>query len=342
MNVQVGVASSDLDQRTSTLHDCCLFLAESGGFDELAAEFQQLDTSAQDDKTSLAAIVQAARAAGFQTVVGNLSSNNLAELVPQLPVVAEMKDRQFQVITDISRQPGQTEYVLTVHLPRRGRQDQGKTIPASAFSQSWQGGLLRFTAINTALICFSLIAREHKLDLTRERLCHEYGLTNDEIATATLVRMSKDQGLKARLVQLDWPALAGLGQAWPAMARLKNGRHMVIIGLTDTAQTRDETKIACYDPLAGNAGAPLRLTRQEFMKRWSGEVFLFKRVYTLTDTNQPFSLRWFLPEILRQKTAFFDIGLAVLFIKKYLKQGDTLLSDFTDLQPNETADYEKM
>ncbi|MDD2466354.1 MAG: ABC transporter transmembrane domain-containing protein [Desulfobulbus sp.] len=41
---------------------------------------------------------------------------------------------------------------------------------------------------------------------------------------------------------------------------------------------------------------------------------MLKRVYKLTDESQPFSLRWFIPEILRQKLTFIDIALAVLFI----------------------------
>ena len=41
---------------------------------------------------------------------------------------------------------------------------------------------------------------------------------------------------------------------------------------------------------------------------------LAKRVYRLGDEEQPFSLRWFIPEFLRQKATFFDVGLSVLFI----------------------------
>jgi ATP-binding cassette subfamily B protein len=72
--------------------------------------------------------------------------------------------------------------------------------------------------------------------------------------------------------------------------------------------------IACYDPLAGVGGGHLRLTAQEFQSLWNGEIYLFKRLYKLSDEDQPFSLRWFIPEILRQKRTFIDIAMAVLFI----------------------------
>ncbi|KJS01863.1 MAG: hypothetical protein VR65_07525 [Desulfobulbaceae bacterium BRH_c16a] len=68
------------------------------------------------------------------------------------------------------------------------------------------------------------------------------------------------------------------------------------------------------DPLAGSGGGHLRLTRQEFETIWAGKVYVLKRPYKLTDESQPFSLRWFIPEILRQKLTFIDIALAVLFI----------------------------
>lgn len=64
-------------------------------------------------------------------------------------------------------------------------------ISRQAFQALWTGGLLRFPKINAALICFSLVAREHKIELTRERLLHEYNLSTEEILQDTLLRMAK-------------------------------------------------------------------------------------------------------------------------------------------------------
>ena len=56
------------------------------------------------------------------------------------------------------------------------------------------------------------------------------------------------------------------------------------------------------------------MTAKKFEKSWKGEVLLTKRTYSMLDSNQPFSLKWFLPEIFRQRTAFTDVAIAALFI----------------------------
>jgi ATP-binding cassette subfamily B protein len=49
-----------------------------------------------------------------------------------------------------------------------------------------------------------------------------------------------------------------------------------------------------------------------FQALWTGEVLFLKRTSKLTDTRQPFGLRWFIPEILQQKAAFRDIAIAAM------------------------------
>ncbi|OQX07313.1 MAG: hypothetical protein BWK76_24985 [Desulfobulbaceae bacterium A2] len=122
------------------------------------------------------------------------------------------------------------------------------------------------------LVCFALVAREHKIELTRERLIHEYALDAGEIPRDKLLRMAKDLGLKARVLRLDWERLLNLRQACPAIARLKNGRHVVVTGIVAAGACSgpgpgpcaDEPLVGVYDPLAGSGGAHLRLGRGEF------------------------------------------------------------------------------
>ncbi len=66
---------------------------------------------------------------------------------------------------------------------------------------------------------------KNQIELTRERLLHEYNLGSEEIPQNTLLRTAKDMGLKARLLKLSWNALVNLQKAYPAIAVLKSGRH---------------------------------------------------------------------------------------------------------------------
>jgi ABC-type bacteriocin/lantibiotic exporter with double-glycine peptidase domain len=214
--------------------------------------------------------------------------------------------------------------------------------------------MLYFEQINTALVCFSIVAREHKIELTQDRLVHEYGLSKEEVPTGTLLRMAKELGLKAKLLRLDWQGLLELKKAYPAIARLNNGRHVVLAGMQH-GPGDDEPRLACFDPLVGAGGGYLRLSREEFETLWAGQLYVLKRVYKLTDESRPFSLLWFIPEILRQKPTFIDIALAsnptgimvednrIIATGSFMRNGKTeLLADielaidgqWTDSNPN--------
>ena len=54
--------------------------------------------------------------------------------------------------------------------------------------------------------------------------------------------------------------------------------------------------------------------RKEFEENFTGNCILLKRIYHITDEDQPFGLRWFIPDFLRLKGVFFQIALAVLMI----------------------------
>lgn len=305
-------------QKSQTgLLDCCRYLAEQSGQAELARGLTQITekTGPAGRKETFEEIVRLARQEGLQTIVHRPESGQIPSLAAVLPVVVELKNGRYLIVTAIKN--GEDGRPQAVHLldPSSVEQPLSQTVPYSDFLKAWAGGILRFEKINTSLVCFSIVAREHKIELTRDRLQHEYGLDSNEIATDTFLRMGKELGLKVKLLKLDWQALLNLKKAYPAIARLRNGRHVVLTGIAPgQGELEGETVIGCFDPLAGSGGAHLRLSRKEFAKIWAGEVYVLKRAFKLLDENQPFSLRWFIPEIFRQKITFIDIALAVLFI----------------------------
>ena len=286
---------------------CCHLLAMRFG-EEVAAPFASITPASGPEgrKLNLERVMQTARSQGLQTIIQRPALNQ----IPSLPVIAELRDGRYVILADI--QLGSTNTV-TLQIPQSDGPPRNEQVPLQRFLQAWAGGILFFEQVNTALVCFSIVAREHKIELTQDRLVHEYGLSKEEIPADTLLRMAKEFGLKAKLLRLNWEGLLQLKKAYPAIARLKNGHHVVLAGMQADPK-ENTTQIACYDPLAGAGGSHLRLSREEFETIWGGELYVLKRVYKLTDESQPFSLRWFIPEILRQKLTFIDIALAVLFI----------------------------
>jgi ATP-binding cassette subfamily B protein len=87
---------------------------------------------------------------------------------------------------------------------------------------------------------------------------------------------------------------------------MPDGQSVIVVGVRN-----DDNKVAVVDPKSDFAGVVF-LDRDQFCARWKGDIVFLKRNHSLTDPNQPFSLRWFIPEILKQKAAFRDIAIAAL------------------------------
>ena len=162
---------------------------------------------------------------------------------------------------------------------------------------------------HTAIQCLAAIAQHHGLQINPERLIEEYALGKEEPANPTLLRIAADIGLKAKVASLGWNGLLAQGGVFPLMARLSDGNMVIIVGMR--ADGDGPGKIALLNPIANEAAVVME-DRETFSARWDGEVVFVKRQHKLTDPNQPFGLRWFIPEILKQKGAFRDIFIAAL------------------------------
>jgi ATP-binding cassette, subfamily B, bacterial HlyB/CyaB len=160
--------------------------------------------------------------------------------------------------------------------------------------------------LHTAVQCLTAIAQHHGLQINPERLIDQYALGIDEPGSLLVIRMANEIGLKAKVQTLSWDALLGQNGVFPVIARMPDGDCVIVVGVR-----REDNQVAVVDPSAEFAGVNF-FAREKFCAHWKGEVILLKRSHSLTDANQPFSLRWFIPEILKQKAAFRDIAIAAL------------------------------
>ncbi|WP_395404450.1 peptidase domain-containing ABC transporter [Pseudoduganella sp. UC29_106] len=161
---------------------------------------------------------------------------------------------------------------------------------------------------HTVIQCLTAIAQHHGLQINPERVIDDYALQTEEPWGARLLRIAADIGLKAKHAKLSWDNLLAQGGVFPLIARLNNGNAVIVVG---ARADEGDGKVAILDPLEQGAGVIL-LQRSQFCTRWEGETVFVKRQHALTDPNQPFSLRWFIPEILKQKAAFRDIAIAAI------------------------------
>ncbi|WP_018896721.1 peptidase domain-containing ABC transporter [Rhizobium sp. 2MFCol3.1] len=163
--------------------------------------------------------------------------------------------------------------------------------------------------LHTNLHCLALVARHHGVDLSPERLQHDYAVGEEPVAVRQLLRMAKDSGLKAKHLTLTWPSLFELGNAYPILAALENGNWVVVAGAVDG----EEKQVRVLDPLATRPEFIL-LNEEQFTKSWRGSVVLMKRSHRMSDDDQPFGFRWFIPEVIKQRSFFRDVALAAFVL----------------------------
>lgn len=162
---------------------------------------------------------------------------------------------------------------------------------------------------HTAIQCLTAVAQHHGLQINPERLIDEYALGAEEPGNGVLLRIAAEIGLKAKAGQLSWNGLLAQGGVFPLLARLRDGNMVIIVGVQGDGG--GDGKIAVLNPAVNQAGVTLE-ERRSFTERWDGQVLFVKRQHKLTDPNQPFGLRWFIPELLKQKAAFRDIFIAAV------------------------------
>lgn len=160
---------------------------------------------------------------------------------------------------------------------------------------------------HTTIQCLTAIAQHHGLQVNPEWLIQEYALGEEEPSSVLLLRIASEIGLKAKTDKLSWEGVLAQGGIFPFIAKARNGESVIIVA----ARAEEGGKVAVLDPQVSGATVVLQ-DREQFCKRWDGDVVFLKRSHSLTDPKQPFSLRWFIPEIWKQKAAFRDIALAVI------------------------------
>ncbi|GFK92234.1 Toxin RTX-I translocation ATP-binding protein [Fundidesulfovibrio magnetotacticus] len=165
-----------------------------------------------------------------------------------------------------------------------------------------------FDQPNSGLLCLVLVLRHYQQDVTPESLVHKYTLTDEPIDPALMLRIVREHGFKSKLTTLTSEKLFLLGEAYPVIALLNDGRYIILSGVRGA---KDQGDIAYVDPASGVMQFQF-WTREQLDAVWDGKIIFLKKEYSLTDEEQPFGLSWFIPEMFRQKKVFRDIALATL------------------------------
>lgn len=165
--------------------------------------------------------------------------------------------------------------------------------------------------MNSALKSLVMAARQHGVDLSVDRLAHEYTLGGDEPDDALILKIANENNLTAKVVKIGWEKIVDLGSAFPVIARLKNNRFVIIAGYD--GKDVDNEGVFVLNPLDAKPTVE-SVPRDKFLALWSGSVILVKRYFGLTDDEQPFSVRWIIGEFLKQKVLMLQLLLVSVIL----------------------------
>jgi ATP-binding cassette, subfamily B, bacterial HlyB/CyaB len=157
---------------------------------------------------------------------------------------------------------------------------------------------------NLSLHALIAIARRKGLDFSIDQLLQEFDQQN--LQPADIVRAAKSIGLYSTVKEVDSLQIGDLGAVFPLLCFLKHGDAGILAGVVGTGSDR---RFALINPQTGQLR---ELPLIEFDALYAGKALLLKAASDERDPSEKFSLRWFIPQILKQKKAFGQIALATL------------------------------
>ncbi len=157
----------------------------------------------------------------------------------------------------------------------------------------------------TALRATYVLAMHHGVQIAPDQLPQ---LVEGDMAPS--VRSAFERaGFRTRLLaRCNWREATALGSAYPVLAALRDGGWVILIHAA-----AKEGRAAILDPRREHEGVRF-VPREEFLAAWDGRLLLARRRPALDEPGQPFGLRWFLPELMRQRHALAGVAVAAVAV----------------------------
>ncbi|MFQ5661601.1 MAG: type I secretion system permease/ATPase [Gammaproteobacteria bacterium] len=159
--------------------------------------------------------------------------------------------------------------------------------------------------MDTGLGCLIILSRLHGVPADAGQLHHQFGQSGRTFSPQEILRAAKSLGLKARLIQSNWPRL--LKTRLPAIAVHADGRFFLIAQVST-----EEDKVLIHDP---REPSPITLSKEELEAMWAGQLILITRRAMLSNELKKFDFSWFIPAILKYKKLLGEVLIASFFIQ---------------------------
>jgi len=155
--------------------------------------------------------------------------------------------------------------------------------------------------VDTGLCCLVMIAKMQGIPAEFEQLRRAYVVDAQGMDTMTMLRASKEIGLKARALIMEKNRFFLL--PFPLVALLQNGNYVVVMKC-------EQEKVILLDPYRRH---PEIVPLERFFEAWSQKVILFAKAGITEKQEKHFDLSWFIPVIFRYKKFLYQVlGLSFL------------------------------
>ena len=197
------------------------------------------------------------------------------------------------------------------------------SVQSGELREKWEGEGIIFRNLTpvdsrkqTRLTSFVLIARNDNTRTDIREIMHEYAIGGDEVPENLFLEIAARYNYQVRRVNLSWKEMQASTSVFPCIALKKSGKSAVLCGFKKTLPDGGMQAVV-VDPESEHFNTPNRfifLSEQQYGDEYDGSFLLLKKKYKLTDEEQPFSLRWFIPEFLNHKVIFGEIALMVALL----------------------------
>ena len=235
------------------------------------------------------------------------------------PVLMTINESNWILVFN-SLQLKEEEGSAAIFDPKTG--NQTLTVPVRQIMERFSGRGVIFRNLSqidarkqTKLTSFVQIARHHNVPADIREIMHEYAVGEQEIADNLFREVCSHYQFKTKKTRLKWNDLPASHAVCPCIAIKKNGNYAVLCGVKATGE--EEFEAVILDPASEKYATPDRFefySQENFSEQFTGEFILLKKVYKLSDESQPFSLRWFIPEFIKNKGIFGQIALMVVIL----------------------------
>lgn len=170
----------------------------------------------------------------------------------------------------------------------------------------------------TAYFCFSVITKHLGNHISFERILHEFPTEPPEPSYAQCRKVAEHYGFSIKKTVVPLKEIGNLGKALPAIIEKNDGSYAIFAGIVDAEapEKAQELRYMIWDPQhpKENHDFMQEYTESDFCRDFTTTLVFVKKNYSMTDTEQPFSLLWFVPEFLRQKKYFIQVIFAVIVL----------------------------